>query len=140
MELFEMIRREHVAGETILGLAKKHGLAPPNSAASDQQRNPTGKKIGSPQAPQTGAGEGSDRPDDRVGPERSPQAEGHGAPRVWARLREEHPEMVAESNLEHYLDVLECNPGAMAGSTPLSNGGRLGVGRPGLRYWCRTSR
>jgi hypothetical protein len=31
-------------------------------------------------------------------------------------------------NLEHYLDVLEKKPGAMAGSTPLSNGGRPAAG------------
>jgi hypothetical protein len=38
-------------------------------------------------------------------------------------------------NLEHYLDVLERKPGAMAGSTPLAQWRQQAVGR---NVWMRS--
>lgn len=35
MELFEEIRREYASGETILGLAKKHGVHRPSAVLVD---------------------------------------------------------------------------------------------------------
>lgn len=112
VELFQMIRRDYAAGEAILGLAKKHGLhrRMVRQAISSAIHR---KKISSPQAPQTGSGEGSDRPDALASrPERSPQAR----PRLIASG------LVCGKNIpgRHSLNQINCP--AIGGKTPPRNG------------------
>ena len=78
MELFEEIRRGYAAGETIQGLAKKHGCTP-DGAPGDRQCDPAGTEEAPTTATETRSIEGSHRPDSGRRPAGTAEAAAHGA-------------------------------------------------------------
>jgi len=103
VELFEQIRRDHAAGETIKGLAKKYGVhrrmvrqaiasaIPPQRKKHERERS----KIDAVRDVIDGILE-ADR--------QAPRKQRHTAHRIWTRLQEEHPETsIAEATVRRYV-------------------------------------
>jgi hypothetical protein len=90
VKLFEEIRRGYAAGETISGLAKKHGVHRRMVRQAVASAIPAAEKEARTGAAETGSGERGHRPDVGRRPDGAAQATAYGH-RIWTRLRKEHP-------------------------------------------------
>ena len=114
MELFEEIRRGYAAGETIKGLAKKHGVHR-RMVRQAISAIPPGEENGA-RATETGSGERAHRPDAGRRSEGAAQAAAHGAPDLDA-AEEEHPDQpIAEPTVRRYVQQRKQELGLRSGS------------------------
>jgi transposase len=105
VELFEEIRRGYAAGETIMGLAKRHGVHRRAVRQALASAIPPDKRKSVRDAPKLDPVK--EHIDQMLEVDRqAPRKQRHTAHRIWTRLREEHSEHpIGEPTVRRYVRI-----------------------------------
>ena len=126
MELFEQIRRGYAAGETILGLANKHGVHRRMVRQALASAIPPNRKPYGRAKPKLDVIK--DYIDGILDSDRNaPRKQRHTAHRIWARVQSELPDVkVSESQVRRYVRKRKRETGLIADEIFVPQSYRLG--------------